>query len=93
MLADFVFSQYYAKTCASLSFLIRKRLSPYRDACHETPFMEAHDDPTEIYLLVAWTNLLEAYRKAARGKRGKTAAAAFEWEVADNLLALPLLPE
>ena len=32
--------------------------------------------------------MLEAYRKAARGKRGKTAAATFEREMADNLLAL-----
>jgi RNA-directed DNA polymerase len=38
--------------------------------------------------IVAWDNLQEAYRKAARGKRGKTAAATFERQVADNLLAL-----
>lgn len=38
--------------------------------------------------VVAWENLLEAYRKAARGKRGKLAAATYEREVADNLLTL-----
>jgi hypothetical protein len=38
--------------------------------------------------VVAWENLLEAYRKAARGKRGKVAAAAYERQIADNLLAL-----
>lgn len=36
----------------------------------------------------AWENLLEAYRKAARGKRGQPPAAAFEYRLADNLLAL-----
>lgn len=38
--------------------------------------------------VVAWENLLEAYRKAARGKRGKLAAATFERHLADRLLAL-----
>jgi RNA-directed DNA polymerase len=38
--------------------------------------------------VVAWSNLLEAYRKAARGKRGHGPAAAFEHQVADRLLAL-----
>jgi hypothetical protein len=38
--------------------------------------------------VVAWTNLLEAYRKAARGKRGKQAAVGFEFQIADRLLAL-----
>jgi retron-type reverse transcriptase len=38
--------------------------------------------------LVTWENLLEAYRKAARGKRGKEAAAAFEFRLADHLLSL-----
>jgi len=38
--------------------------------------------------LLAWENLLEAYRKAARRKRGRLAAAQFEFQIADNLLAL-----
>lgn len=38
--------------------------------------------------LIAWENLLEAYRKAAKGKRGKAAAATYEFGVADKLLAL-----
>ena len=38
--------------------------------------------------VTAWTNLLEAYRKAARGKRGKLAAATFERQLADRLLVL-----
>ena len=32
--------------------------------------------------------MLQAYRQAARGKRGRAAAAAFEFQVADRLLAL-----
>lgn len=44
---------------------------------------------TELFPhILTWDNLLEAYRKAARGKRGKRAAAAFEFQVADQLLAL-----
>jgi len=39
----------------------------------------------EIY---AWPNLLRAWRKAAKGKRGGSSAAAFEYKLADNLLAL-----
>ena len=38
--------------------------------------------------LIAWPNLLEAVRKAARGKRGHPPAATFEHQVADRLLAL-----
>ncbi len=38
--------------------------------------------------LTSWENLWLAYHKAARGKRGKTAAAAFEYQIADQLLAL-----
>ena len=34
----------------------------------------------------SWENLRLAYDKAARGKRGKPAAAAFEFGLADNLL-------
>jgi hypothetical protein len=43
---------------------------------------------TEAYAaLCAWDNLLTAYRKAARGKRGRTAAATFEYRLTDELLA------
>jgi RNA-directed DNA polymerase len=35
-----------------------------------------------------WDNLLLAYQKASRGKRGKGAAATFEYRLADNLLQL-----
>ena len=35
-----------------------------------------------------WENLRLAYHKASRGKRGKRAAAAFEYRLADNLLEL-----
>ena len=35
-----------------------------------------------------WENLRLTYRKAARGKRGKRAAAAFEYNLADRLLEL-----
>jgi RNA-directed DNA polymerase len=38
--------------------------------------------------LSAWDNLLLAWRKAARGKRGLNAASTFEHGLADNLLAL-----
>ncbi len=38
--------------------------------------------------LYAWSNLLLAYRLAAKGKRGKQAAAQFEHRLEDNLLAL-----
>ena len=38
--------------------------------------------------VVAWENLLEAFRKAARGKRGRPAVAAFEHRVADRLIDL-----
>ena len=38
--------------------------------------------------ICSWDNLREAHRKAARGKRGKRAAAAFEYHLADHLLAL-----
>ena len=44
---------------------------------------------TEAYAAICdWRNLLEAYRKAARGKRGGTAAATFEYRLTDRLLAL-----
>jgi RNA-directed DNA polymerase len=38
--------------------------------------------------IIAWENLLEAYRKAARGKRGLDSAARFEHQLADHLLEL-----
>jgi len=38
--------------------------------------------------ICAWENLLQAYRKAARGKRSHRAPAAFEYRLADRLLAL-----
>ncbi len=38
--------------------------------------------------VIDWSNLLLAYRKAAKGKRGKQSAAAFEHQMADRLLQL-----
>ncbi len=38
--------------------------------------------------ITAWENLLLAYQKAARGKRGKATTARFEHQLADKLLAL-----
>ncbi len=38
--------------------------------------------------VTSWENLLEAWRNAARGKRGQTAVAAFEHQAADKLLAI-----
>jgi RNA-directed DNA polymerase len=38
--------------------------------------------------VVSWTNLWQAYHKAARGKRGKQAAATFDFGLADRLLRL-----
>ena len=38
--------------------------------------------------LCSWDNLLLAYRKAAKGKRGLAPAAAFEYHLEDNLVAL-----
>jgi RNA-directed DNA polymerase len=38
--------------------------------------------------LTSWSNLLLAYRKAARGKRGKPNVAAFEHRLEENLLGL-----
>jgi RNA-directed DNA polymerase len=43
----------------------------------------------EMYARIcSWENLRLAHREAARGKRGKGAAAAFEYRLADNLLDL-----
>jgi len=38
--------------------------------------------------ICSWENLLIAHREASRGKRGRRAAADFEYNLADNLLAL-----
>jgi retron-type reverse transcriptase len=38
--------------------------------------------------VTAWPNLLLAFRKAARGKRGQRAAASFEYRVTDRLVEL-----
>lgn len=38
--------------------------------------------------MCSWSNLLEAYRKAAKGKRGTAAAAEFDRTVADRLIDL-----
>lgn len=38
--------------------------------------------------LISWDNLLLAYRKASKGKRGNPAVAAFEYRLEDNLLQL-----
>jgi retron-type reverse transcriptase len=35
-----------------------------------------------------WENLYRAYRKAAKGKRGRSPAAAFEFKLEDNLIGL-----
>lgn len=44
---------------------------------------------SEMYAKICrWENLRLAHHKAARGKRGKRAAAAFEYNLADRLLAL-----
>jgi retron-type reverse transcriptase len=40
--------------------------------------------------ITSWDNLLLAYRKAARGKRGKASTARFEHQLADRLLTLQL---
>ncbi len=38
--------------------------------------------------IAGWDNLLLAYRRAASGKGGKASAASFEYQLADNLIAL-----
>ena len=49
--------------------------------------MATAESPTlaEVY---AWDNLWLAWRKASRGKRGLPPAAAFEYHLEDNLVAL-----
>ncbi len=39
-------------------------------------------------ILTSWNNLLLAYQRAARGKRGRNSAAAFEYRLEDNLFRL-----
>jgi hypothetical protein len=47
------------------------------------------EQASEAYRRIcAWESLLDAHRKAARGKRGHRAPAAFEYRLADQLLAL-----
>ena len=36
----------------------------------------------------AWDNLLLAYRKASKGKRGNASVAQFEYHLEDNLITL-----
>ncbi len=44
---------------------------------------------TDLYAHVcAWDNLLLAYHKASRGKRGRVPAATFEYYLEDHLLEL-----
>jgi RNA-directed DNA polymerase len=51
--------------------------------------MRTSSTPSEAFVrIVSWENLLEAYRKAARGKRGRAKTAAFEHQVANRLLDL-----
>ncbi len=38
--------------------------------------------------LCTWDNLYLAWRKASRGKRGRPAAARFEYHLEDNLVTL-----
>ena len=45
-------------------------------------------DDIQFPRITAWENLLLAYHKASRGKRGRHPAAAFEFRLADRLLAL-----
>ncbi|MDL1911485.1 hypothetical protein FBQ81_12480 [Chloroflexi bacterium CFX6] len=45
-------------------------------------------DLTMFQQLHSWENLLLAYRKASRGKRGHPNVAAFEYRLEDNLLQL-----
>jgi RNA-directed DNA polymerase len=47
-----------------------------------------HPSAVTFDRVTPWENLLLAWRKAARGKRGKPGVARFEYQVADRLLAL-----
>ena len=44
--------------------------------------------PPQTFRVYDWDNLLLAYRKASRGKRGHPGVAAFEYRLEDNLLQL-----
>jgi hypothetical protein len=46
--------------------------------------------PVSLEGVAAWDNLLSAWRKAARGKRGTASTARFEHRAADRLLELQL---
>lgn len=46
------------------------------------------DSIQETFRVYDWDNLLLAYRKASRGKRGHPGVAAFEYRLEDNLLQL-----
>lgn len=46
------------------------------------------DVTPEFARLCSWSNLITAWRKAAKGKRRHLPAAAFEWQLADRLLEL-----
>jgi RNA-directed DNA polymerase len=51
--------------------------------------MRTTSTPSEAFIrITSWVNLQEAYRKAARGKRGRNKTAAFEHQLADRLLDL-----
>ena len=45
-------------------------------------------NPSLFDQVCSWDNLLLAYRKASRGKRGKAPAASFEYHLEDNLVTL-----
>ena len=42
--------------------------------------------------MCTWQNLYSAYRAAARGKRGRQAAAGFEFRLEDNRLEIRMSP-
>ena len=44
--------------------------------------------PSTYAQVYDWDNLYLAWRKAARGKRGRVAAARFEYHLEDNLVTL-----
>lgn len=45
-------------------------------------------NPIDFARIVAWDNLLAAYRQAGRGKRARDSTARFEHRLADHLLEL-----
>ena len=50
--------------------------------------LDLTNDRASLVEVSDWGNLLEAWRKAARGKRGKPGVASFEHQCADKLLAI-----